>query len=52
MDHQEFIRAQRPKSKKYDPNDPHFNPFHPPADTPAEVLEAFWGEDKDDEAKD
>ena len=31
--------------KKYDPNDPHFNPFYPPYDTPEEVLKAFWGDD-------
>ena len=33
--------------KKYDPNDPHFNPMHPPDDTPKEVLEDFWGETYD-----
>ncbi len=36
-------RGWRPTTKKYDPNDPHFNPMHPPKDTPIEVLEAFWG---------
>ena len=39
----------RPTTKKYDPDDPHFNPFHPPQDTPPEVLKAFWGEEEDEE---
>ena len=34
--------------KKYDPKDPHFNPMHPPADTPPEVLESFFGEESDE----
>lgn len=37
----------RPTRKKYDHNDPHFNPFHPPEGTPPEVLEAFWGDVED-----
>ena len=48
-------KGWRPNTgKKYDPNDPHFNPFYPPEDTPLEVLEAFWGKEgdkKDDEPK-
>jgi len=48
LSHGDFLRLQQPKPKKYDPNDPHFNPFHPPADTPMEVLKAFWGEDEED----
>ena len=35
--------------KKYNPDDPHFNPMHPPADTPKEVLEAFWGCDEEED---
>ena len=41
--------GQRPKAKKYDPADPHFNPLHPPEDYPKELLEAEWGETFDDE---
>ena len=36
-------------SKTYDPDDPRFNPFYPPADTPKEVLEAFWGNGEQEE---
>jgi hypothetical protein len=41
----------RPTRKKHDPNDPRFDPFHPPEDTPKEVLEAFWGEDEAEETE-
>jgi len=37
------MASYRPTRKKYDPNDPHFNPMHPPEGTPPEVLKAFWG---------
>ena len=40
-------KGWRPTTKKYDPNDPHFNPMHPPIDTPKEVLERIWGESSD-----
>jgi len=40
-------RGWRPTTKKYNPNDPHFDPMHPPEDTPKEVLEDFWGESAD-----
>jgi len=33
--------------KKYDPNDPHFNPMHPPEGYPKEALEKEWGESFD-----
>jgi len=40
----------RPNTKKkYDHDDPHFNPFYPPDDTPKEVLEAFWGKEEDED---
>lgn len=39
----------RPTQKKWDPNDPHFNPFHPPIGTPDEVIARFWGEDDEDD---
>ncbi len=33
----------RPGSgKKYDPNDPHFNPRHPPEDCPQDALWQEW----------
>ena len=37
----------RPGSgKKYDPNDPHFNPLHPPDGYPEDALWQEWfGED-------
>ncbi len=35
--------------KEYDPNDSHFNPFHPPRGYPRELLEKEWGEKFDDE---
>lgn len=37
----------RPGSgKKYDPNDPHFNPMHPPDGYPEDALWQEWfGED-------
>lgn len=38
-------KGWHPSTKKYDPNDPHFNPMHPPKDTPKEVLEKEWGEE-------
>ncbi len=38
-------RGYRPgSSKKYDPNDPHFNPMHPPDGYPMELLEAEWAD--------
>lgn len=43
----------RPARKRYDPNDPHFNPLHPPEGTPTELLKAFWGdEEEEDESED
>lgn len=37
-------RGWKPGSaRKYDPNDPHFDPMHPPEGYPAELLEAEWG---------
>ena len=45
----EYYASLRPKVKEYDPNDPHFDPFHPPEGTPIEVLEAFWGEEEDND---
>ena len=45
-------KGWRPSTRKYDPNDPHFNPMHPPKDTPKEVLERMWGETFDDEPRD
>jgi len=47
--HRELMWGQRPKAKKYDPADPHFNPLHPPEDYPKELLEAEWGKTFDDE---
>ena len=41
----------RPTTKKYDPDDPHFNPMHPPEGYPIELLEAEWGEDSGDETE-
>ena len=41
-----------PPTREYDPNDPHFDPFHPPKNTPDEVLKAFWGDDEEDEEDD
>lgn len=33
----------RPGSgKKYDPNDPHFNPMHPPEGYPTDLLWKEW----------
>jgi len=42
----------RPPTREYDPNDPHFDPFHPPKNTPDEVLKAFWGDDDEDDDED
>ncbi len=43
-------KGYRPGSaKKYDPNDPHFDPLHPPEGYPKELLEGEWGETFDDE---
>lgn len=37
----------RPGSgKKYDPNDPHFNPMHPPKGYPKDLLKGEWEEPK------
>jgi hypothetical protein len=42
----------RPGSgKEYDPNDPHFDPMHPPKGYPKESLEKEWGETFDDDEK-
>ena len=30
--------------KDYDPNDPHFNPMHPPKGYPQDALEREWGD--------
>lgn len=38
-------KRYRPGSgKKYNPDDPHFNPMHPPDGYPTELLEREWGE--------
>jgi hypothetical protein len=48
------IRYPRPSFKKhYDPNDNHYDPFHPPDDTPEEVKWRFWyGDDWEKEKED
>ncbi len=33
-----------PPTKTFDPEDPHFNPMHPPKGMPMDLLEAEWGE--------
>lgn len=41
-------RGWRPgSSKKYDPNNPHFNPMYPPEGYPKADLEKEWEESSD-----
>ena len=45
-------RNYKPGSgREYDPNDPHFNPMHPPKGYPKEALEAEWGGTFDEDEK-
>jgi len=44
--HSKWYGYRPGSSKKYDPNDPHFNPMHPPEGYPEDLLKGEWEEPK------